>query len=57
MLQVTCANPGIGPLDQRLKLYRYLEKSKGEQEAIAWVRQNVPATARKDPRTSDGSPS
>jgi hypothetical protein len=48
MLQVTRANPGIGPLDPQLKLYQYLEKSKGEQEAIAWVRQNVPATARKD---------
>ena len=48
MLQVTRANPGIGPLDPQLKLFRYFQKWKGEAAAIAWVRQNVPETARKD---------
>ena len=48
LLQVTRASPGIGPLDPKLNLYRYLEKWKGQKEAIAWARANVPATSRQD---------
>jgi len=46
-LQVTRAQTGIGPLDPNLNLYRSFEKWKGEEEALAWVRQNLPAKFRK----------
>jgi tetratricopeptide (TPR) repeat protein len=48
LLQVTRVRPAIGPLDPALNLYRYLERWKGEEGAIAWVRENVSAASRKD---------